>query len=113
MHTRERQMRAAQTEVLLVRIRLAAHRHRWEEAEQAVGEVLQLARVAPFPYDEAKVLFIAGQVSLQQGHANAAYQQFAEALRLLRQLGERPYAGQVEQALASLEVAREDEQRSP
>lgn len=108
--TRERQMRAALAETLQVQARIDARGRRWEEAACALKEARQLARMMSCPYDEARSRCIAGQVALQRGQNAEARQQLEEARRLLKQLGERRYAGQVEQALAELGASAADRQ---
>lgn len=98
---RARQMRLVLTDALAVQARVAAHRQRWQEAEQALEERLTLAQATPCPYDESKARYLAGQVSRQQGKTAEASTHFTEALAILHRLGERLYAKQVEQELAA------------
>jgi tetratricopeptide (TPR) repeat protein len=99
-------MRLALAEALPIKARLAARRSRWEEAACALDEALALAREMPMPHIEAKTLYAAGLVARQQGDTARACEQFTAALAILARLGERLYAGRVEEALAQLE--RED-----
>jgi tetratricopeptide (TPR) repeat protein len=100
------QVRVALAEALPIKARLAARRSRWEEAARALDEALALARGMPAPHIEAKALYAAGLIAHQQGDTARAREQFAAALAILVRLGERLYAGRVEEALAQLE--RED-----
>lgn len=111
--TRERQIRAVLAETLQVQARIAAHRRRWKEAEQALKKACQLAQMMSCPYDEAKAYFIAGQIALQQGQKVEARQQFETAQGLFCQLGERRNAQQVRQALAELTFSKAHRHETP
>ncbi len=100
--TRAQQMRGALAEALQVQVRIAVAGRRWAEAACALDEAFQLAQIMSCPYDEARLHVLAGQIALHQEQPVEARQQFEKALRLLRQLGEQRYIGQVEQALAKL-----------
>jgi Flp pilus assembly protein TadD len=90
---------------LSVQARLEARCGNWQEATQALDEALRLARTIEHPYAEAKVLHTAGCLLLQQEEPAHAYESFTQALAMLNRLGERLYARQIEQALATLEEA--------
>ena len=100
---RARQMRLALTDALAVQARVAAHRQHWHEAEQALDEMLTVARAIPCPYDEAKAHYVAGLVSMRQGKHAETRTHFEAALAILHRLGERLYTERVEQALVVLE----------
>ncbi|HEY7781328.1 MAG TPA: AAA family ATPase [Ktedonobacterales bacterium] len=73
--------------------------HRWKDAEAALEEALALARDLPAPYTEAKVLYTLGQLHTGIGDTNQARERHRRALAILRPLGERLYAAQIEYAL--------------
>ena len=97
---REAQMRPALMEALRVQALVLSKQERWEEAEQYLEEALTLCRELPAPYSEAKTLYLFGQVSLQQGAPEPARERLMSAQAILTGLGERVYAGHVEQLLA-------------
>ncbi len=101
----EQHLRPVLAEALLVQARLAASRQQWQEAGQAQAEALRLAQEMTYPYIEAKALYTAGIVLLQQGQPAQASEPLAQALAILKRLGERLYAEQVEQALGQARSA--------
>ncbi|HEY7349299.1 MAG TPA: AAA family ATPase [Ktedonobacterales bacterium] len=96
------QLRPVLLEVLLVQARLAAKQARWQEAEEALEAALKLCREMPWPYAEAKTLFVAGRVSHLRGETGPAREHFEAALIILHRLGEQLYAGVIQQALEEL-----------
>lgn len=77
-------------------------RRRWTEAVAALDEALTLAHRLPYPYAEAKALYVYGQLHVAKGEAEQARSRFEAALAILNRLGERLYAGRVVGELASL-----------
>jgi tetratricopeptide (TPR) repeat protein/transcriptional regulator with XRE-family HTH domain len=75
----------------------------WRAAENALVQALTVTRAAPYPYAEAKALFIYGQLNLAQGAVAAARERLTQALAILNRLGERLYAARVERLLADLD----------
>jgi tetratricopeptide (TPR) repeat protein len=75
---------------------------RWEEAESALEEALQLSRQMPYPYAEAKLLATYGDQLVARGQPDRARDQYAAALAILHSLGERPYAQRIERTLAEM-----------
>ncbi len=68
----------------------------------ALDEALALARAMPYPYAEAKALYVYGLLHATRGEQRQARARLEEALALLARLGERMYAERAEQALAAL-----------
>jgi hypothetical protein len=56
----------------------------------------------PYPWAEAKAIFVGGSLRVAQGEWDRAREWFESALGILGRLGERLYAEQVERALAAL-----------
>jgi tetratricopeptide (TPR) repeat protein len=75
---------------------------RWDEAEAALQEALALAREMPYPYAEAKVLSIYGDLLVASSQPEQAREQYEAALTILRSLGEVPFAERIERALAEM-----------
>jgi tetratricopeptide (TPR) repeat protein len=88
-------------DALRAEARLHLHLGRLEAAEASLEQALVLCRARPCPYTEAKVLYASGQLALQQGEPVQACERWEAALEILHRLGERLYAEQVEQALAT------------
>jgi tetratricopeptide (TPR) repeat protein/transcriptional regulator with XRE-family HTH domain len=87
---------------LLVQARLAARHGHWQESRQALDETLRLAQAIQNPYLEAKALYAAGSLALQQGDSVRARESLAQALAILGHLGERLYAVVCEKAVQRL-----------
>jgi tetratricopeptide (TPR) repeat protein/transcriptional regulator with XRE-family HTH domain len=96
-----RQARMGPTLVQALRVQALAwsKEERWQEAEQALQEALTLCRRMATPYAEAKTLSVAGLVSRERREFELARQRFEAALTILQRLGERLYAGYIEQLL--------------
>jgi tetratricopeptide (TPR) repeat protein len=94
----------ALTDALRVQALLAIRCERWDEAAAALNEALDLARPMPYPYAEAKALYMYGQLHVAKGEPEQARPRYEAALAILNRLGERLYAAQVERALT--ETAR-------
>jgi tetratricopeptide (TPR) repeat protein len=74
----------------------------WSAAEATLEEALALARAMPYPYTEAKLLAMYGDLMVASGHPARARDQYDAALAILRPLGEVPYVERTERALAAL-----------
>lgn len=96
------QQRLALADALRVTAMLGARQGRWDAAEGALDECLSIARSLPYPYAEAKALYVAGQMRAARGEMERAREHYAAALVILRRLGERLYAEHIERALAAL-----------
>jgi tetratricopeptide (TPR) repeat protein len=77
---------------------LAIRQARWEEAAAALDEALALARLMPYPYAEAKVLYVYGQLHAARGERELAQDTYRAGLEILHRLGEHLYAQQIERA---------------
>jgi tetratricopeptide (TPR) repeat protein len=100
----QQHLRPMLLDALLVQARLAARREQWQEARQALDEALRLARAMQYPYAEARTLYTAGFVLLQQEQPAQAIQLLMQALAILNHLGEQLYAEQAEALLAQIEA---------
>jgi tetratricopeptide (TPR) repeat protein len=89
-------------DALRVQALVAIRQGRWEEAAQALGEGLELARGLPYPHAEARLLQVGAEMHAQRGEPGPARERLREARALFRRLGARRQAAQVEQALAVL-----------
>jgi uncharacterized protein HemY len=87
---------------LWVQAMVATRQERWEEAQQALEEGLPLVRGMPYPYAEARLLYVYGEMHAQQGEPEAARERLEAALAIFRRLGARKDAERAEQALAAL-----------
>jgi tetratricopeptide (TPR) repeat protein/transcriptional regulator with XRE-family HTH domain len=92
-----------------IEARLAMRQERWPEAEAAVEASLALSRAMPYPYGEAKALYISGLLLAARGKPAPARERFKQALAICGQLGERLYAEQIERVL----TAARRRERSP
>jgi tetratricopeptide (TPR) repeat protein/transcriptional regulator with XRE-family HTH domain len=99
VETRAAQLRLTLYDALPVRGRLAARQGHWREAEEALEAALELARIFPHPYGEAKVLMWYGELLWQRREPERARQQFEASLTILNRLGERLYARRIEYLL--------------
>jgi tetratricopeptide (TPR) repeat protein/transcriptional regulator with XRE-family HTH domain len=80
----------------LVRVR----QRDWERAAPALAEGLALARDLPYPFAEARLLYVNGEVCLHAGQPGPAREQLEAALTIFRRLGARKDIEQSEQLLA-------------
>ncbi len=93
----------ARVDALRVQALLAIRWESWDAAERASEESLALARAMPYPYAEAKALYVSGLLLQQrdrQGAAERARARYEQALGILNRLGERLYAERVALAIA-------------
>jgi tetratricopeptide (TPR) repeat protein len=101
-NAREQQMHLLLPDALRVQALWEISRHNWEEAQVALEQALFLCRTMPYPYAEAKALYVYGQLHAAQAQPQGARARFEEALSICSRLGERLYAGHIEAALACL-----------
>jgi tetratricopeptide (TPR) repeat protein len=87
-------------DALRVQALSAMRRQRWDEAEKALDEAIGLGREMPYPYAEAKALYVSGQMWVARDEPARAEAQFEEALAICQRLGERLYGEAVAQALS-------------
>ncbi len=89
-------------DALRIKALLATRQGRWEEAEAALKEVLALCQAMPYPYAEAKALYVYGQLHEAKGEPERARERYEQALAICNRLGERLYAERIEGALMAL-----------
>jgi tetratricopeptide (TPR) repeat protein len=97
------QHRLALVDALRIQAQLYLRQQRWAEADAPMEEALLLCRAMPYPYAEAKALYVCGLLHQAKGEQEAARKRLEAALAICARLGERLYAEQMEQALAGLE----------
>jgi tetratricopeptide (TPR) repeat protein len=97
-----RQMRFILPDALRIQALVHLQQERWEEAEALLEEALDLCDAMPYPYAEAKALYVYGLLHKAKDELEQARGRLQAALAILNRLGERLYATQVEQALAAL-----------
>jgi tetratricopeptide (TPR) repeat protein len=84
----------------LVRLR---HR-RWEEARALLQEAIAVCRAMPYPYAEAKALYVYGQLHTATGEPEQAHEHYEAALAICDRLGEDLYRPHIEHALAQVKA---------
>jgi tetratricopeptide (TPR) repeat protein len=94
--------RFALLEAQRVQATVAIRQGRWAEAERALEEGLMLARSIPYPYGEARLLHVYGQLHVAKGEPGPARQRLEAALAIFRRLGARKDAERAEMALTAL-----------
>jgi len=99
--------RLALVDALRVRAMAAIQQARWQEAEGALEQALAITRAMPYPYAEAKALYVYGLLHVSKSESQLACARLEAALVILKKLGERMYAGHVEQTLAALQPYNE------
>jgi tetratricopeptide (TPR) repeat protein len=92
-------MRLVLSDALRVQALWAMRRQRWDEARKALDEAISLSREMPYPYAEAKALYVSGQMWAARGDPARAEALFQEALAICRRLGERLYGEAIAEAL--------------
>jgi tetratricopeptide (TPR) repeat protein/transcriptional regulator with XRE-family HTH domain len=97
------QMRSSLPDALRVQALLRLRQRRWGEAQTALENALAWCRAMPYPYAEAKALYVYGLLHQAKGELQLAHERLEAAREILHHLGERLYAEQVEQALATWE----------
>ncbi len=97
---REQQHRIALVDALRVQAMVALRHGRWTEAEHALEEGHMLARTMPYPYAEARLLQVDGELRRQKGDSVAAREHLEAARTIFQRLGARKDVERVEQDLA-------------
>jgi tetratricopeptide (TPR) repeat protein/transcriptional regulator with XRE-family HTH domain len=98
--------RPAWVGALWVRAMLATRRRDWITGEAALEEALALCRAMPYPYAEAKALYVYGQLLAARGEPERAREQYEAALAICEKLGEGLYRPHIERAVALVDVTR-------
>jgi transcriptional regulator with XRE-family HTH domain/tetratricopeptide (TPR) repeat protein len=91
------------TDALRVRAMISIRQRRWKEAFAALEEALTLSRAMPYPYAEAKALYVYGQLHAARSEPEQAREQYRTALAICARLGEGLYRPHIERALADLD----------
>jgi transcriptional regulator with XRE-family HTH domain/tetratricopeptide (TPR) repeat protein len=91
-----------QVDALRVEALIRITQQRWPEAAVALDEALERARAMPYPYAEAKALWVYGQLEAARGTPKAARERFAQALAICDRLGEGLYRPHIEQDLETI-----------
>ncbi len=81
---------------------LATMQGRWNVAVEALDEALERARAMPYPYAEAKTLWVYGRLEAARGDPAAARERFSQALAICDRLGEGMYRPHIADALATV-----------
>jgi tetratricopeptide (TPR) repeat protein len=89
-------------EALRVQALVADRQGRWEDAESSLAEGLALARSMADPYVEGRLLHVYGAMLARKGQLVPARQRLEDALAILRCLGARKAAAQVEGSITTL-----------
>ena len=94
--------RVALVEALRVQALVFTRQHRWIAATHSLDEGLTLAERIPYPYAEARLLYVYGEMHVHKGEPEPARERLEAALAIFRRLGARKDTERVEQALATL-----------
>jgi len=89
-------------DALRARALVSMDRSAWQEATDDLDEMRALCQAMPYPYAEAKALWVYGRLEVARGHPVAARECFTQALAICARLGERLYAEQIERELMTL-----------
>jgi hypothetical protein len=81
---------------------LAMREGRWEEMRQTLDRSLTTCLRAPYPYTEAKVCYLFGQLHTATARPEDARQQYRSALAICDRLRECRYRSHSERALEHL-----------
>jgi transcriptional regulator with XRE-family HTH domain/tetratricopeptide (TPR) repeat protein len=95
--------RVTLVDLLRVRAQLRLRQARWHDAREAVEESLAFCHAMPYPYAEAKALYVYGQLHAAEGEPELAREQYQAAIAICARLGEGLYRPHIECALASLD----------
>ncbi len=96
-------LRLVLADALRVQASVALRQRRWQDAVDALERTLSLSRAMPYPYAEARALYVYGLMHQQKGEPEQARERLVAALTILNRLGEQLYAKHVERALAEME----------
>jgi tetratricopeptide (TPR) repeat protein len=99
---RRQDMRLVVVEALRIQALGALRQGDSEVAARSLAEGLHLARGIPYPYAEARFLYLYGQLYIQRDEQEPARERLAAALAIFGRLGARKDAERIEQQLAAL-----------
>jgi tetratricopeptide (TPR) repeat protein len=94
--------RLALVDALRVQALVASRQGHSVEAMQALEEGIALARGMPYPYAEARLLHVYGQMSVHTRQLELARERLEAALAIFQRLGARKDIKQIEQTMAAL-----------
>jgi hypothetical protein len=86
---------------LRVQAMVAIRQGWWDEAGQALEEGVALAQKVPYPYAEARLLQVCGELHAQKGEPGPARERLEAALTIFRRLGATKDGEQTERLLDS------------
>jgi hypothetical protein len=89
-------------DTLRVRGLLAIAQRRWAVGVDELGEALRMCQAMPYPYAQAKTLWIYGRLELERGKRVAARKRLTAALAICDRLGEGLYRPHIERDLAAV-----------
>jgi uncharacterized protein HemY len=89
-------------EALRVQALVALRQDHWAEAECTLDEALSLARSMGYPWGEARVLAVCGDLHAGKGDPAAARARLEDALTIFRRLGACKDVERVGQAIVAL-----------
>jgi transcriptional regulator with XRE-family HTH domain/tetratricopeptide (TPR) repeat protein len=94
--------RISVVEARRVRALIAIRQERWGDAASDLDEAIDVARAMPYPYAEAKALYVCGQLHAAKGEPELAREKYEAALLVCARLGEGLYRPHIERALTAL-----------
>lgn len=97
LRARTQRLRVPLVDALRIRALALARRDQWQPAMDTLEEAIELARGMPYPYAEAKALYVYGQLHQARGEPDQARERLDEALAILDRLGERLYREHIEE----------------
>jgi len=90
-------LQLALVDALRVQALVALRHGQWGEAAVALEEALVLSRAMPYPYAEAKALYVSGLLHLARNEPVRGRERFEAARAICERLGERLYASCIQQ----------------
>jgi tetratricopeptide (TPR) repeat protein len=94
------------SDALRVQGLLAIMKGDWDAAAEALNEALERVRAMPYPYAEAKALFVYGQLDAAKGDLERARERYQQAFLICERLGEGLYRKYIERDLWRLAQKR-------
>jgi tetratricopeptide (TPR) repeat protein len=99
---REHNLRPTLARALAIQALASIQQAEYVPAVEALEEALALARAMPYPYAEAKALYVYGQLHTARGEAELAHDTLQQALAICDRLGEGLYRAHIERTLAAI-----------